>query len=170
MGFQGTTLFTENPLTDPFHRKTGSSGRIAAQNQPCKAKQDHQNDSTQDLQVRDSSCRLLLRTSPPKKNAAGCGFLPSAAVPSAGRRCRFCPPAADARAVVAGREPAVRAVLPPAVLAGERQNTLRAAVIAAGHSTCLADSHLILQPESMIRWRIWKRMLSGSSISGRRRS
>lgn len=61
------------------------------------------------------------------------------AVTHANRGPGFLVPAHNARAVVVGREPAVSAELSPAVLAGERECGLAAAVVATRHrsSRCL---------------------------------
>ena len=112
---------------------------LSGQHEPHDPEQYETDDAEHDPEIRDRGPGLPGSLPRLTRSTARCRNPAAPAVTHANRRPGFIVPSHNSRAVVVGREPAVGAELSPAVLAGERERGLAAAVVATRHrsSRCL---------------------------------
>jgi len=112
-----------------------SQQRVPAEYQPREYEKDQDDDCDHDLQVRYPFCpsldkrALRARDISPTRGSCPAAF----PVGYSHSRPGLAVPQCDIDAVMVGRQPALCAVMPPAVLAGERESHFVSTAIAPGH-------------------------------------
>ena len=140
--FNSISLCRMGGIRHRVHTKeNNSTERVPAQNNPCNADEDQDNNCDDYLQIWYPFALFLFLDTPWSCTIAPAGRSHSTtfAVRDPDRRKGFFLPGADIHTIMVGREPAFITIFPATILAGERENDFISTMIAPGHYCSVGD-------------------------------